>query len=343
MEPSDARHQHQRANNLATGGSPLFVLLGPTAVGKTDVSLAVAETLGAEILSCDSVAVYRYLDIGSAKPSLEDRERIPHHLLDLVNPDEEYNVALYVQDAEAVLSDLAKRERPALIVGGTALYLSALLEGLDLPMAPPNPAIRQFLHQQADASGLDFLRRRLEALDPIAAARIHPHDRVRTIRALEVYEVTGRPISSFWHSRLLHPQLSRYPQAIVVGLTCERSVLWQRLTSRLERLLRLGWLDEIQSLLDRGYSPHLKSLRSLGYREFTQVVLGNWSLEKGKEEYLRRAKAFAKRQMTWFAKRRYIHWVDTTHITTKEVVQQVLSIFRQKGKGDKDSGKSALY
>ncbi len=309
----------------------LIVLLGPTAVGKTDVSLLVAEALGAEIVSCDSVAVYRYMDIGSAKPTPEQRARVPHHLLDVVYPDEPYNVAMYVADAEKAIQEIWQRGKPAMVVGGTSLYLSALLEGFDLPIAPPNEELREQLLKMAEQNGPEALHQRLQQVDPEAARRIHPHDVVRLVRALEVYEQTKRPISSFWHGAFEAPQLRRYPNAIVIGLICERNELYRRIETRLHRLLALGWLDEIRRLLDMGYSPDLKSLRSLGYREFTQVVLGNWSLERGQQEYLRHAKAFARRQWYWFKRRPYVQWVDTTNKSIEQTAEAVLALLSTKG------------
>ncbi len=309
----------------------LIVLLGPTAVGKTDVSLLVAEALGAEIVSCDSVAVYRYMDIGSAKPTPEQRARVPHHLLDVVYPDEPYNVAMYVADAEKAIQEIWQRGKPAMVVGGTSLYLSALLEGFDLPIAPPNEELREQLLKMAEQNGPEALYQRLQQVDPEAARRIHPHDVVRLVRALEVYEQTKRPISSFWHGAFEAPQLRRYPNAIVIGLICERNELYRRIETRLHRLLALGWLDEIRRLLDMGYSPDLKSLRSLGYREFTQVVLGNWSLERGQQEYLRHAKAFARRQWYWFKRRPYVQWVDTTNKSIEQTAEAVLALLSTKG------------
>lgn len=309
---------------------PLLVILGPTAVGKTDVSLLVAEELGAEIVSCDSVAVYRYMDIGSAKPTLEQRAKIPHYMLDVVYPDEPYNVAMYVPEAERAIAEIWRKGKVAMVVGGTSLYLSALLEGFDLPIAPPDEKLRQQLFELAEREGSESLHRRLREVDPIAARRIHPHDVVRLVRALEVYEQTGKPISSFWHGAFEAPKLNRYPEAIVVGLICQRNELFRRIETRMHRLLEMGWLDEIRRLLEMGYSPELKSLRSLGYREFTQVVLGNWSLEKGQQEYLRHAKAFAKRQWYWFKKRPYVRWLDTTDKTTEQVAEEVLRIFDER-------------
>lgn len=307
----------------------MLVILGPTAVGKTDVSLVVAETLGAEIVSCDSVAVYRYMDIGSAKPTSEQRAKIPHHLIDIVNPDEPYNVALYVPDAEKAIANIWQRGKTAMVVGGTSLYLSALLESFDLPITPPDERLRRQLYEIAEREGTERLHLRLQAIDPEAAKRIHPHDTVRLVRALEVYEYTGKPISSFWHGAFDQPQLRRYPNAFVFGLTCERLELWQRLEARMHRLLQLGWLDEIQRLLNMGYSPDLKSLRSLGYREFTQVVIGNWSLEFAQREYLRHAKAFAKRQWFWFKRRSYVRWLDTTGKSTGEIAEEILGLVRE--------------
>ncbi|MFN4179336.1 MAG: tRNA (adenosine(37)-N6)-dimethylallyltransferase MiaA [Armatimonadota bacterium] len=302
---------------------PLLVILGPTAIGKTDVSLSVAEELNAEIVSCDSVAVYRYMDIGSAKPTLEQRAQVPHYMLDIVYPDEPYNVAMYVPDAEKAISEIWRKGKVAMVVGGTSLYLSALLESFDLPIAPPNDELRQRLFELAEREGSEALHQKLRGIDPIAAQRIHPHDVVRLVRALEVYEQTGKPISSFWHGAFEMPKLNRYPNALVVGLICERNELFRRIETRMHKLLEMGWLDEIRQLLDMGYSPELKSLRSLGYREFTQVVLGNWSLERGQQEYLRHAKAFAKRQWYWFKKRPYVCWIDTTGKTTEQVADEV--------------------
>ena len=311
---------------------PLIVILGPTAVGKTDVSILVAEALNAEIVSCDSVAVYRYMDIGSAKPTHEQRMRVPHHMIDVVNPDESYNVAMYVPDAERAIEGIWERGKVAMVVGGTPLYLSALLENFDLPIAPPNEEIRRHLYELAEQEGSEALHRRLKEVDPQAAQRIHPHDLVRIVRALEVYEQTGKPISDFWHDAFKAPQLRRYPNALVFGLICERKELFRRIESRMHRLLKEGWLDEIRRLLDMGYSPELKSMRSLGYREFTQVVLGNWTLEKGQQEYLRNAKAFSKRQWYWFKRRPYVHWIDKTDKSTEQVAKEVLScVLRVQG------------
>ncbi len=304
---------------------PLIVILGPTAIGKTDVSLLVAEALNAEIVSCDSVAVYRYMDIGSSKPTLEQRAKVTHYMLDVVYPDEPYNVAMYVPDAEKAIEEIWGKGKVAMVVGGTSLYLSALLEGFDLPIASPSDELRQKLFELAEREGSEQLHRRLLEVDPIAAQRIHPHDVVRLVRALEVYEQTGKPISSFWHGAFDVPKLNRYPDALVIGLICERRELFRRIETRMHLLLEMGWLEEIRQLLGMGYSPELKSLRSLGYREFTQVVLGNWALEKGQQEYLRNAKAFAKRQWYWFKKRPYVRWIDTTDKTTNQVAEEVLN------------------
>ncbi len=306
----------------------MLVILGPTAVGKTDVSLTVAEAVDAEIVSCDSVAVYRYMDIGSAKPTPEQRAKIPHHLIDIVNPDEPYNVALYMSDAEKAIADIWKRGKGAMVVGGTSLYLSALLESFDLPIAPPEEGLRRKLYGIAEQEGAKGLHLRLQAVDPEAAKRIHPHDKVRLVRALEVYQHTGKPISSFWHGAFDEPKLIRYPNALVLGLICQRKELYFRIEKRMHRLLKLGWLDEIQRLLDMGYSPELKSLRSLGYREFTQVIIGNRSLEVAQREYLRRAKAFAKRQWFWFKRRSYVRWLDTTGKSLQEISDKVLELAR---------------
>lgn len=279
---------------LSQSEPPLLVLVGPTAVGKTAAAIELAERIGGEIVSADSRCVYRYMDIGTAKPDAAERARVRHHLLDLVDPDEEYSVAHFLRDAEAAI---ARIERP-IVVGGTGYWVNALLGGGTSAQVPPNPALRREL----DGASLVELRRRLAALDPEAG--VDPLNPRRLVRAIEVVTATGRPFAA---SRRAAPAR----EALVFGLTMPRDNLYARIDARYDQMVAAGWIDEVRWLLDRGYRRDLPSMSSLGYRELAAHVAGELSLD----EALARAKLschrYARSQYNWFkpADPR-IHWLD---------------------------------
>lgn len=308
------------------GERPILVITGSTAVGKTDISLVVAEELDGEIISCDSMKVYKFMDIGTAKPSIEVRRRIPHHIIDIVAPDEPYNVAMFLQDAERAISEIRSRSKLPIVVGGTALYLSALLEDYDLPIAPPDLKLRQRLYEEAVKFGTEALHKQLRLVDPIASEKIHPNDLVRIVRALEVYERTGRPISQHWRTSCRDAGIALKRSAIVIGLAASREWVKRRIDERAAWMLRVGLLDEIRWLLEAGYSPMLKPMRALGYREFTPVVLGQRKLEEALEEFKRNSYRFEKRQRTWFKKRQYIRWLCVELMKPEEVAAEIARI-----------------
>lgn len=315
----------QSANAL-----PVLVITGPTAVGKTSASLLVAEALNAEIVSCDSMKVYKFMDIGTAKPTLEQRERVPHHLIDIVAPDEPYNVALFKCDAERVIREIRARGKLPIIVGGTALYLSALLEGYPLPLVPPDSSLRASLMREATERGAGKLHAKLREVDPEAAARIHPNDLMRIVRAIEVYETTGVPISQHWRRAPIDPSHRLRYNAVVVGLIGERNWVKCRIDKRALWMLRAGLLDEIKWLLEQGYSPDLKPMQALGYREYVPVVLGKKQLEEALEEFKRNSYRFERRQRTWFKKRKYIRWLDVTGLPVEDVAQRILRVWEER-------------
>ncbi|MFA4029979.1 MAG: hypothetical protein GDYSWBUE_001315 [Candidatus Fervidibacterota bacterium] len=306
---------------------PILVITGLTALGKTSASLIVAKQLYGEIVSCDSMKVYKFMDIGTAKPSAEARRHIPHHVIDVVAPDEPYNVAMFLRDAEKAICEIHSRGKLPIVVGGTALYLSVLLEGYDLPIAPPCEELRQRLRREAEEFGTKALHERLKSVDPLAASKIHPNDLVRIVRALEVYELTGKPISHHWRMGKDVKCIALRRNAFVVGLTASKEWVRRKIDERAVWMLEAGLLDEIKWLLDAGYSPSLKPMQALGYREYTPVVLGQRKLEEALEEFKHNSYKFEKRQRTWFKKRHYIRWINVERMSAEDVAENIVRMF----------------
>jgi len=284
---------------------PLLVLLGPTAVGKTAVGIALAKHLDAEIVSVDSRQIYREMDIGTAKPTPEERRAVPHHLLDVVFPDEPFAAADFQRLADAAIADIRRRGKVPLLVGGAGLYFRALVDGL-FEGPPADPQIRARLNALADEEGNAALHARLAAVDPEAAARIHPNDRMRLVRALEVYEQTGTPISRL--QTQWTPSSPRHP-FIAFCLRRPRDELNRRANARVKQMLQQGLLDEVRRLRER-YPPHLKAFRGFGYRELWDFLDGKHSYEKAIELLKRHTHQYAKRQMTWFRADRRLVGLD---------------------------------
>ncbi len=284
----------------------MIVLVGPTAAGKSSVALALAERVGGEIIAADSMQVYRGLDIGTAKPSIEQRHRVPHHLIDLVEPDQSFTAADYARLARAAIGDIRGRGHPPIIVGGTGLYIRASIRGLfDGP--GEQTFLREGLRHEAARVGAPALHRRLQGLDPEGAAAIHPNDLFRIVRALEVWAIRGRSIS------LLRAEGRRNHQEIPgpllwFGLTRHRQELNQRIAARLEKMMARGFLDEVRGLLDRGCSPALKPLRAIGYRHLIGHLTGRTSLDDAVGRLARDTRRYAKRQLTWFRHEHGIEW-----------------------------------
>jgi tRNA dimethylallyltransferase len=285
---------------------PKFVaLLGPTGSGKSSLALELARRFKGEIISADSVQVYRGLDIGTAKPSPEDRRLIPHHLIDILDPDQGYSAALFREQADEVILGLHKRKIPIFVVGGTGLYLKALTRGLFRGPAGDSK-LRLALHKKAEMRGNEVLYRELQELDPEAASRIHPHDRFRITRALEVYSLGKKPISLFQKE---HGFQENHYEVLKVGLQCERDELYRRIECRVDQMIERGWVDEVQTLLNRGYAPGLKSMRSLGYKNIVSYLSGGLTLEQAIILTKRDTRRYAKRQITWFKADPEIIWL----------------------------------
>ena len=283
-----------------------IAIIGPTGVGKTALSLAVAQRFGCEIVSVDSMQVYRHMDIGTAKASPAEREMVPHHLLDVADPDEEYSVARYLADVAAAMAGIRQRGRVPLLVGGTGLYLRALGEGL-FEMPPCDESIRQGLRERLEEEGGAVLYAELERVDAVAAARIHPNDTYRLLRGLEIYEATGVP----WSEHLEQGrQNALVPEMLKIGLTWEREKLYGRINRRVGQMVDEGLLDEVRSLLDRGYGPELKPMQAIGYRHMVEHLNGDHDWAETLELLARDTRRYAKRQYTWFRRDSAIHWLE---------------------------------
>jgi tRNA dimethylallyltransferase len=281
-----------------------WYLTGATAVGKTAVALELAGRLGAEVLSLDSMAVYRGMDIGTAKPSPEQQLQVPHHLIDVVDPDGSWSAAQWAQAAALAIEGILARGRLPLVVGGTGLYLRALIEGL-FEGPSRRPELRARLEALAERHGDARLHRRLANVDPGAAARIPPRDRVRVVRALEVWLATGQPISA--QQPGARPAI-RDVEVLTLGLSPEREALREAIEQRTARMLEAGLLEEVAGLLARGYRPELRPLQAIGYREAVQVVRGELEPAEARRRIVTATLRYAKRQRTWFRHQARVEW-----------------------------------
>ena len=288
--------------------NPVLVLVGPTAIGKTELSLRLAEQFGCEIVSIDSMQVYRFMDIGTAKVSKEERARIPHHLIDVVDPDQEYDAACFVRDAATAIKKIHEKGRVALLTGGTGLYLRALLDGLSSGIGH-FPEIREQLQQRLTRDGAEKLHEELLQCDRISAKRIHVNDSHRLLRALEIYQATGKSWSEhiLTHQRQKEP---RFSNILHIGLTCDRDLLYQRIDRRTSLMLNSGLEQEVKGLIARGYSPELKSMQAIGYRHMNNYLNNVWDMPETKRLLARDTRRYAKRQYTWFAVSPDLEWFD---------------------------------
>jgi len=284
----------------------IVIILGPTASGKTDLAVRLAERFDGEIVNADSMQVYRGMDIGTAKPSPELRHRVPHHLIDIADPDQDFSASDFRREAAKAIADIARRSKRAFIVGGTGLYIRALLQGLvDSPSGVGE--VRLELEEEARRHGNEALLGELANVDPVTAERLHPNDLVRIIRALEVYRMTGKPISK---QRSSHGFSGDYYCVLKLGLTVDRRELYERIDRRVDRMMGDGLVDEVRTLLALGFSPQLKALRSIGYRQICAYLSGEYPLDEGVRLIQRDTRRYAKRQMTWFKNDKEINWVE---------------------------------
>lgn len=291
----------------------IICVVGPTASGKTALSVALAKALGGEVISADSMQLYRGMDVGTAKVTPEEMDGIPHHMIDVADPWESFSAARYVEMADPILRDILRRGKTAIIAGGTGLYVDALIAGRTF--APyPETGRRQALEQEAEELGMEHMLSRLKAVDPDSAARLHPADRKRIIRALEVYEETGKTITQH---NLETKALPDSYQPVWIGLTYEpRQQLYNRIDLRVDKMLEQGLLEEIRGLLDRGTPRECTAMQAIGYKEFLPVLDGTMPLETAVEQVKQGSRRYAKRQLTWFRRNSKVHWILQNRETT---------------------------
>ena len=302
---------------MPSATAPLLALVGPTASGKTEAGIQIAEALNAEIVSVDSMLIYRGMDIGTAKPTAIQRGRVPHHLLDLADPSEPFSVARYQSSAQGVLFDLGSRGAVPLLVGGSGLYFRACVDDLEFPAT--DPAVRADLQRQADGLGAVRLYDRLRDLDPVAAAKIEPGNARRTIRALEVAGLTGRPFSSFATAWEAYPA----DRVTVAGIEVERTVLNDRIARRVDAMARAGWIEEVTRLVQAGFGGWLTATQAIGYAELARHLEGDRSLEEAMALTVKRTKQLARRQLAWFRRDPRIRWFSAGEGGAMDVVEEI--------------------
>lgn len=284
----------------------IIIICGPTASGKTSTAIQVARTFNGEIVSADSMQVYKYMDIGTAKPTLNERSCVPHHLIDIIDPNEHFDAEKYTKLAHEAVMELSSRGITPFIVGGTGLYIKALVHGL-FKAGASDPHIRHRLKEDAKIYGSAFLYTQLNRKDPDTAKRIHPNDTYRIIRALEVHELTGKRISEFHHGHRFKDNPFEF---LKIGLHMNRDILYDRIDRRVDTMIDTGLFREVTELLEMGFSTRLKSMQSIGYRHMVDFIRGNCNWDKTVETLKRDTRRYAKRQLTWFKADPEIIWIE---------------------------------
>ncbi len=305
----------------------IVVVAGPTASGKTELSLALAERLNGEIVSADSMQIYRGMDIGTAKPTIGGRRGIPHHMLDVAEPGDDWSVSRYEQQASNCVDDILRRGRLPILCGGTGLYINAVISGAGFQASGADSGVRAALEKQWDDQGADAMCARLRAVDPESAARLHPNDRRRIIRALEVYELTGETISE--HNRRTRERPPRY-DAVMLGLkTDPRDVLYQRIDRRVGKMVEQGLIEEVRSLWQRGALKGTAA-QAIGYKELIDYFESRKTLDEALRAIQQKSRNYAKRQLTWFQADDRIHWIVYNTVEAADQVTEKATIFLQQ-------------
>ena len=308
---------------------PLVILTGPTAVGKTAASIGLAKAIGGEIISADSMQVYREMDIGSAKIRPEEMDGVPHHLVDVLDPSEDFNVVLFQQMAKESMEGIYQRGHIPIVVGGTGFYIQALLYDIDFTENNADTAYREELEALAKTQGAEYLHEMLENVDPESAEQIHFHNIKRVIRALEYYQQTGQKISE--HNEAEREKESAYNSAYFV-LTDDRKILYDRIDQRVDLMMEEGLLEEVNALRLRGLKRESVAMQGLGYKELFGYFEGEYPLEEAVRIIKRDTRHFAKRQLTWFRRERDVIWLDKSEIgrEDEQLIQQMLTVLKEK-------------
>ena len=296
--------------NSATARPKIIIICGPTGIGKTAVAIVLAQHFNGQIIGADSMQVYKHMDIGTAKPTAEEKTCVVHHMIDIVEPDESFDAAQFSERARAKIFELSRQNIVPFVVGGTGLYIKTLLYGL-FNAHVFDPEVRERLKAEADTQGIEFLYERLRGLDPDTAKRLHPNDTYRIFRALEVVESTGQAISKHHKN---HGFLEQPFASLKIGLSMDRAVLYERINTRVDAMISAGFLDEVKGLLARGYSVDHKPMQSIGYRHLVDYIEGRLSWEECVRTLKRDHRRYAKRQLTWFGADAEIIWKEPAQL-----------------------------
>jgi tRNA dimethylallyltransferase len=302
----------------------IIIICGPTGIGKTAVAVVLAQHFNGQIIGADSMQVYKYMDIGTAKPTAEEQARVVHHMVDIVEPDESFDAAQFCERGRAKIFELSRQNSVPFVVGGTGLYIKALLYGL-FNADVSDQSVRERLKAEADSKGIEFLFERLSRLDPVTAKRLHPNDTYRILRALEVVETTGESISEHQKN---HGFLEQPFESLKIGLRIDRAVLYERINTRVDAMIAAGFLDEVKALLKKGYSAGLKSMQAIGYQHLVDYIQGRLSWEECVRTLKRDHRRYAKRQLTWFGADSEIIWktpeqIDEIKLLVEKFMGQV--------------------
>ncbi len=301
----------------------VIVIAGPTATGKTALSVKIAKDFDGEVVSADSIQIYKKLDIGSAKPSTDEMQGIPHHLMDFLEPDGEFSVADYVKCAKEKIDDILSRGKVPVVTGGTGLYISSLVDNVSFSESDKNEELREKLKQELEEKGAEFMHARLKAIDPESAEAIHPNNTKRVLRAIEIFETTGK-------TRTQQEEVSKLTKSpydfCLIGLTCDRELLYERINKRVDIMKDSGLFDEVRGLLDSGISPDAQSMQGIGYKEVVMALSGEVAEDESIELIKKNSRNYAKRQLTWFRRGDY-RWFDCLSETLYQEVKEYIGEF----------------
>jgi len=306
----------------------LFILIGPTAIGKTALSIELAKRMNGEIISADSMQIYKNMDIGSAKITKEEMEGIPHHLIDIVFPDEEFTVANFKDKATTLIKEINNRYKLPIIAGGTGLYINSIVYDLKFTEVPPNEELRTRLETLADEYGNEYLHEELNKIDKVSGEKISIRDRKRIIRAMEIFEATGKAMSE--HNKDFRVPNKDY-NLVMVGLNMDRQKLYNRINRRVDKMIEEGLIDEVKGILEKGYNKALVSMQGIGYKEIVMYLDGSISLDKSIELIKQGTRNYAKRQLTWFKRDNRIKWIDIDEFSDHmDIAQFIIDYTKEK-------------
>ena len=302
----------------------VIVILGPTCSGKTELSIEIASKIKSEIVSADSRQIYKYLDIGTAKPNFEQRAKVKHYFIDILSPDENYNAHLYSKQANATISNIIKNNNVPIVVGGSTLYLKALIDGINVPV-DTNQKLRNDLMEKRNLYGDEFLFEQLKKADPVSAEKLNPKDYKRIIRALEVFYLTNKQIWKFQSETNVSPF-----NFVLYGIYRQRNILYQKINQRVDKMIADGLIEETNKILSSGFEENLNSLNTVGYREIIDFIKGRISLENAIYLIKRNTRRFAKRQITWFKEDKRIKWFNADEFSTSQIADKILEDFYER-------------